>query len=165
MDKAEDFLAHYASQYYDPNKAHEYYERTKKLKGPVTPAPKIDKAGKQRQVEAQVYSKNQIKTKGSAEVQKARKDAETKSNAIKSKVKNYFEKQAKEELKIPEGASPKLIALLQKQHGLQDAKMSLRVSHRRKKVAKELQDLLKQLNEKYRKASTTEAENIRTKVR
>lgn len=29
----ESALAHYASQYYDPVKAKEYYERTKKLKG------------------------------------------------------------------------------------------------------------------------------------
>lgn len=31
--KSKDYLAHYASPYYDPIKAHEYYERTKKLKG------------------------------------------------------------------------------------------------------------------------------------
>lgn len=32
-DDDSDSLAHYASKYYDPVKAHEYYERTKKLKG------------------------------------------------------------------------------------------------------------------------------------
>ena len=31
--RTEDFLVHYASKYYDPVKAHEYYERTKELKG------------------------------------------------------------------------------------------------------------------------------------
>lgn len=28
----EDYLAHYASKYYDPVKAHEYYLRTRELK-------------------------------------------------------------------------------------------------------------------------------------
>lgn len=32
-DESEDSLEHYASPYYDPVKAHEYYERTKELKG------------------------------------------------------------------------------------------------------------------------------------
>lgn len=32
-DMPEDYLAHYASKYYDPVKAHEYYEQHKKLKG------------------------------------------------------------------------------------------------------------------------------------
>lgn len=42
MDKASAFLAHYASQYYDPAKAREYYLRTRELKGrqPSTQAEK-----------------------------------------------------------------------------------------------------------------------------
>ena len=31
--KKNDYLAHYASPYYDPAKAHEYYMRTRELKG------------------------------------------------------------------------------------------------------------------------------------
>ena len=32
-NKVDDFLQHYASQYYDPVKAHEYYMRNRELKG------------------------------------------------------------------------------------------------------------------------------------
>lgn len=41
-----DALAHYASPYYDPKKAHEYYERTKKLKGRKT-GTTLNDAGKE----------------------------------------------------------------------------------------------------------------------
>lgn len=41
----EDFLAHYASQYYDPVKAREYYLRTRKLKGRSGASP-MDSSGR-----------------------------------------------------------------------------------------------------------------------
>ena len=53
--KLDDFLAHYASEYYDPVKAHEYYERTKHLKGRRS-ASKLSSEGK----EIWNYTKNQI---------------------------------------------------------------------------------------------------------
>lgn len=62
------FLAHYSSQYYDPVKAHEYYEKNKELKGPQPAAPKNEtkeqrearKATSQRQREGLSYAKKQI---------------------------------------------------------------------------------------------------------
>lgn len=40
------YLMHYASQYYDPQKAHEYYERTKKLKGRQRSTSDLSEEGK-----------------------------------------------------------------------------------------------------------------------
>lgn len=53
-----DKLSHYASPYYDPKKAHEYYERTKKLKGRKT-GTSLNDAGK----EAKTYVRTQINSK------------------------------------------------------------------------------------------------------
>ena len=57
MIDAENFLQHYASQYYDPVKAREYYLRTRELKGrQSTSNLKTDK-----KKEAWAYAKTQIK--------------------------------------------------------------------------------------------------------
>ena len=65
-----DSIAHYASPYYDPVKAHEYYERTKELTGRST-GTSLNDAGK----EAKTYVKNQINEKRDQDL----KDAETQS--------------------------------------------------------------------------------------
>ncbi len=65
-----DALAHYASPYYDPKKAHEYYERTKKLKGRKT-GTTLNDAGK----EAKTYVRTQINAKRDQDL----KNAETRS--------------------------------------------------------------------------------------
>lgn len=52
-----DYLEHYASPYYDPQKAHEYYERTKQLKsGPNTSTSHLNENGKK----AAAYVKKQL---------------------------------------------------------------------------------------------------------
>lgn len=65
-----DTLSHYASPYYDPKKAHEYYERTKKLKGRKT-GTTLNDAGK----EAKTYVRTQINAKRDRDL----KNAETRS--------------------------------------------------------------------------------------
>lgn len=78
VQRGKEFLAHYASPYYDPVKAKEYYERTKDLKGREPAVPKNEtkeqrearRATSQRQREGLSYAKKQI---GNA------KQAETKS--------------------------------------------------------------------------------------
>lgn len=76
-----DSIAHYASPYYDPVKAHEYYERTKKLKGRKT-GTSLNDAGK----EAKTYVKNQINAKRdqdlkNAEAQSKKRTEERKKSA------------------------------------------------------------------------------------
>lgn len=67
MSRAEAFvgnvLAHYASEYYDPAKAREYYLRTRELKGKQSTSSltvKGDKAGNERRTQAWAYAKNKI---------------------------------------------------------------------------------------------------------
>jgi len=64
----EAFLAHYASQYYDPVKAHEYYMRKRKLKGRFS-----TKGFTKKQTEAWAYVKDQVRT------QKQRQTAQAKT--------------------------------------------------------------------------------------
>lgn len=61
-----DSIAHYASPYYDPVKAHEYYERTKKLKGRRT-GTSLNDSGK----EAKTYVRNRINTKRDQDLKNA----------------------------------------------------------------------------------------------
>jgi hypothetical protein len=97
LELVEDFLAHYASQYYDPVKAHEYYLRTRELSGRQT-----TKGMSDQQREAWSYAKNQIglarKTdlKGAAEAEKAflqqaRDAANAKAQEISAKLKSLIE--------------------------------------------------------------------------
>lgn len=65
-----DQLVHYASPYYDPKKAHEYYERTKQLKGRKT-GTSLNDTGK----EAKTYVRTQINAKRDQDL----KNAETRS--------------------------------------------------------------------------------------
>lgn len=83
-----DTLSHYASPYYDPKKAHEYYERTKKLKGRKT-GTSLNDAGK----EAKTYVKNQINSKRdqdlkNAEAQSKKRTEERKKSAERETYEN-----------------------------------------------------------------------------
>lgn len=63
----EEYLEHYASPYYDPVKAHEYYMRTRKLKGKTSTSGLTDE-GK----EAASYVKNALSTERKTKVKEAR---------------------------------------------------------------------------------------------
>lgn len=78
MRGAEEFvagiLAHYASEYYDPAKAHEYYLKNRELKGQRSSSGltvKKNKEATDRRQEAWTYAKNQIGEKQKAETQVA----------------------------------------------------------------------------------------------
>lgn len=83
-----DTLSHYASPYYDPKKAHEYYERTKKLKGRKT-GTSLNDAGK----EAKTYVRTQINSKRdqdlkNAESQSKKRTEERKKSAERETYEN-----------------------------------------------------------------------------
>lgn len=93
----ERFLAHYASEYYDPAKAHEYYLRTRELKGQQSTSDlKTDK-----KKQAWAYAKNQLsehqkvdekdlsETRRQA-VEAARAVAEGRRNEISFQLKQLF---------------------------------------------------------------------------
>lgn len=129
-------LRHYASKYYDPVKAKEYYERTKELKGRQAAQPKLSKESRAKQAIAKTYVRNQVTTqrtaaqKAAAEKQRARleklqKDAEATRDRIVEKVKALVEslkagidvEVPKPKLnEIPASASPRQRAFLEKQN-------------------------------------------------
>lgn len=141
----DDFIMHYASEYYDPVKAREYYLKNRELKGLSTAAPappkKVTAASKAaavkresnaRQREAQSYSKNQIATKRTAE-QTGQKNAQTARLATIQKNAEALKKRVSEKLNavvekvkadlagvklndIPENAPPKVKLFLMKQN-------------------------------------------------
>lgn len=64
--EAERFIAHYASDYYDPAKAHEYYLKNRELKGQRSTSGLTIKGNKDRseqRKQAWAYAKNQINEK------------------------------------------------------------------------------------------------------
>lgn len=76
-----DYLEHYASPYYDPVKAHEYYMAHRKLKGRRSSS-KLNETGK----EAWAYTKEQIskEKKSAIESERAKRDATIKSHREKA---------------------------------------------------------------------------------
>lgn len=133
--RAEEFIAHYASAYYDPVKAKEYYERTKELKGRQS-----TKGMSEVQRQALSYSKSRIGEAKKADLTKAqanqkaqleniRKNSEASRARIAEKLKGLLAKIAsqvnlikKPEVKltplneIPPNATPRLRAYLEKQN-------------------------------------------------
>lgn len=71
----EDYLAHYASKYYDPVKAHEYYLKTRELKGRRSSS-NLNAEGKK----VWSYTKNEIST---AKKNDAQKEKNNRDNQIK----------------------------------------------------------------------------------
>lgn len=146
MTAAEDFIAHYASQYYDPVKAREYYLRNKKAGAARAGKPKSEAERKRegRQNEAIGYTrqniakeKNKVLTKASdnnrANLERLRADAQVRAARIKDALKASISG-IEGSLKIPENASPKLRAFLLKQQRMQ-------TQSARQKSSKELQAL------------------------
>lgn len=141
-EKVENFLAHYASKYYDPVKAKEYYERTKELVGRDSASPEQPTSGTgtvskltvgakaqgalsslasrsgssvQPQVQAQLQSAVKDPVAAHNErMEKLAKDTEELRDKIVDKLKSEVER-IRTQLKIPANASPKLRAYLEKQ--------------------------------------------------
>ena len=72
-------LLHYASPYYDPVKAHEYYEQHKKLKGKRPSTAGLNDRGK----EAARYVKERIQEERKAKVEKSKEERDSNVEARK----------------------------------------------------------------------------------
>ena len=72
-------LVHYASEYYDPEKAHEYYMRTRELKGRCTTA--LNDEGKK----VWAYTKNTIKSEKKSKVEEEQENRKKKIEALRAK--------------------------------------------------------------------------------
>lgn len=110
------FLEHYASKYYDPVKAHEYYMRTRELVGRRS-ARNLNKEGKQtwKYVRTQILEERKqqmtnIRNQKKVEIQSFRESAKVKQKAITDSIKQEIEilPDPEEVKKIPKGASKAL---------------------------------------------------------
>lgn len=179
-ERVEAFLAHYSSDYYDPEKAREYYLRTRELKG--------RKAAEMNttQREAFGYAKTQIsekrkEAKTTAQVNQVQKLEELRKKAVETQARieaqlaEYFT-QIQTELKIPANASPKLRAFLQKNQNQRMASAKQASAKKRREVGLALRSALtearesyatasKALDTKYDTDSETEYQNIRANVK
>lgn len=72
-------LRHYASPYYDPQKAHEYYMRTRELKGRSTTS--LNDDGKK----IWSYTKNNIKSEKAAKVKEEQEKRDQKITELREK--------------------------------------------------------------------------------
>lgn len=153
--KVDDFLAHYASKYYDPAKAREYYLRTRELKGDQ---PALSEESRQRQREATAYVSNEISKSREADLatndravealslaaqkraeahaarmEKLQEQATATRKKVVAKLKARLERIEKDTA-IPENANPKLRALLMKQRKSQ-------LGSERERAGKEMKDV------------------------
>lgn len=76
-------LRHYASPYYDPQKAHEYYMRTRELKGRSTTS--LNDDGKK----IWSYTKNNIKSEKAAKVKEEQEKRDQKITELREKSRSY----------------------------------------------------------------------------
>lgn len=196
-EQVDAFLAHYASKYYDPAKAREYYLRTRELKGRE---PVLSKESRQKQSEALAYVSKEIQTRKTADLTKLDAAAKAQAEAhnarmekLQGEAKAFQEKivaklktkleQIENQLKIPENASPKLRAFLQKQRqsqaqtavgkakedlngfkaGLNSAINTAREDYRKFRESNTLER--RTTSETYRKDLETEKQNIKDQVR
>lgn len=196
-EKVDAFLAHYSSKYYDPAKAREYYLRTRELKGRE---PVLSAESRQKQSEAMAYVSKEIQTRRTADLTKLDAAAKAQAEAhtarmekLQGEAKEFQEKivaklkakleQIEKQLKIPENASPKLRAFLQKQRqaqvktavgkakedldgfksGLNNAINTAREDYRKFRESNSLER--KTTSENYRKDLETEKQNIKDQVR
>lgn len=155
VERVENFIAHYASKYYDPAKAREYYLKTRELKGRE---PALSKESNARQREATAYVSDQIREKRQSALDKnqkarddlvnsARKEAEAHAarmeklqkdaKDVQRKISDQFRSEVEKirsQFSIPENASPQTRARLQKQLSMKLNTMAIKVSKELTKI-------------------------------
>lgn len=150
------FIAHYASEYYDPVKAHEYYLRNRELKGRQS-----TKGLSDTQKQGLSYAKNQIAERQTADIQSAaearqaaveqlrataqaaREELGTKLQALFESINNkqteavdklYSDKKDKS-AEIREAAAQKIAALPPIPKGVSDEQRAKLVARRAQEIA------------------------------
>lgn len=174
------YLEHAVDPYYDPQKAHEYYERTKELKGRQ---PAMSKT----QTQALGYAKTQISSQRKeqldklsdvqkAKIEKLQAHAKAEVDKIEAKLKAFFDSQAQQLIAIPDNASPKMRKILEQQNALKTKKGAKASAAARKAVVGQLRSAVEATRKSYKsnrasavakfdKASATEETKIRQNVR
>lgn len=144
----EDYLAHYASKYYDPVKAHEYYLRTRELKGRRSSS-NLNAEGKK----VWSYTKNEISTAKKSDVQEEKNNRDNQIKELRAKADKTRESISSklEELRkslsditkwnkdLAEDKRDTAIERLQNQkipEGLSEEERARRIAERNAKIAK-----------------------------
>lgn len=96
-------LRHYASPYYDPEKAHEYYMRTRELKGRSTTS--LNDEGKK----IWSYTKNNIKSEKAAKVKEEQEKRDQKITELREKAEATKEQISSRLKELNEALTQKLI--------------------------------------------------------
>ena len=144
----EDYLAYYASKYYDPVKAHEYYLKTRELKGRRSSS-NLNAEGKK----VWSYTKNEISTAKKNDVQEEKNNRDNQIKELRAKADKTRESISSklEELRkslsditkwtkeLAEDKRDAAIERLQNQkipEGLSEEERARRISERNEKIAK-----------------------------
>lgn len=125
--KNDDFLMHYASTYYDPVKAHEYYMRTRELKGRRSSS-KLSDEGK----EVWSYTKNQITTSKKQDVETEKDKRDVKMQQLRDRANETRE------------------SITQKLKTLNEA-LSAKTKNKKKKIDDKRNSSLKEISESSKK--------------
>lgn len=98
MDEDEDSLSHseYKSKYYDPVKAHEYYEKTKAARGLYKGVYKTGNTLNEKGKEAQAYIKKRIDEEKTSKINAENKKTEAKIKAKNENVKKQLQQHTDE---------------------------------------------------------------------
>jgi hypothetical protein len=166
MPEMSPFLAHYTSQYYDPVKAHDYYVKTRQLKGKPQKLSDTQKEGLS-------YAKNEIATNKKKDLdaldstQKAQleliaKRAEKAVTDMNDRLEKFMERLAGQ---TPSAGDAKRIAFMKKQAGLTKKRVAKDVQTAIKTARESYTNGRKAIIDKYDKASDSEDANIRAHVR
>lgn len=185
MGRAEaEWLAHYASPYYDPQKAHDYYMRTRKLtpRAPATTQAQKeglkyagDKLTANRKAELKKLADKTNRTVSTTQARAAasRKKLTAKAKALRIQV---IKRQMDNILKIPKGASPEEIVRIGKANRSEMARAKAKAASDLQKVNQRAQAIIERarksyktgnasINKRYDVATKRETTNIRAHVR
>lgn len=130
------FLLHYASEYYDPQKAHEYYERTKKLKGRQRSTSDLSEEGKK----VWAVTKDSIKNEKKEKIKQEKDSADQKIAEHRESAKATRERITAQLKQLNEKLSNSLkseVAAIQNKQGLSSSQKKVEIAKLRDKNASE----------------------------
>lgn len=177
-------LWHYASKYYDPVKAREYYLRTRELKGREASTEQLSTESRQRQAEAKTYVQAQIRDQSAnaqkqalesqqVRLEKLRETAVATRDRIVEKLAKLIENlRADLEKEVPKPtlnkisatASPRQRAFLEKQNARMMSEYNGKVRRAQKKANTAASEATKAAREEIKKVGTDLKEAV-SKVR
>lgn len=155
-------LQHYASPYYDPVKAHEYYMRTRELKGRRSTT-KLNDEGKK----VWAYTKNEISGKKKEKVKEEQEKRKQKIAELRAKAKVTREqisaklKELNAQLTEESSSRRSSLMAIEIPSGLSKEERAKRVAERNEKIAK-LRDDASEDKSKVSEQAKAEKEEVRT---